>query len=474
MPPHRPIDPGSAHDPYAALRFFAYRRFLIGNFLHTFGRQMLAVAVAWQIYEWTGSATALGLMGFLHAVPLLVLTLPAGQLADRIDRKKILSAALLLGGGLSILLAVITFRPGIIPENPLIRAANGLIRTVALFFERQVDPDLLRFDQPALPVVYLIVFLSAIVRIVSGPARTALLPQLLPLTAFSNAVTWNASVFGFANVAGPALGGFVIAYAGFSSVYLFDAFCSFAFLILLLPVSYRKEPPDATPRSWQSLLAGLRFVWVDRRILSAITLDLFAVLFGGAVALLPLYADRILGVGAIGLGWLRAAPAIGSLSMALILAHLPPMKRPGVILLWAVAGFGLSIIGFGLSTWFLLSFLFLLLSGALDNVSVVVRHSLVQLLTPDHMRGRVSAVNQVFIGSSNELGGLRAGLMAAWLGPVAATVIGGLITIAVTAGVWRSWPGLRSVPALDQIRPDQKPGPSPAQPKLRPNPRPGR
>ncbi|MEZ5277809.1 MAG: MFS transporter [Opitutaceae bacterium] len=448
--------PVPSHDPYAALRFSSYLRFLAGNFLHIFGRQMLAVAVAWQVYEWTGSATALGLMGFLHAIPLLLLTLPAGQLADRVNRKWILCVSLLISGGLTGLLATLTFWPHLVPDGPLARGANDVIRQLALFFERQVDPDQLHFDHPALPVVYLIVFLTATVRIISGPARTALLPQILPLTAFSNAVTWNASVFGVANVAGPALGGFIIAYAGFAPVYLFDACSAFAFFFLLLPIRYRAETVERPGLATEHLFAGLRFVWTDKRILSAITLDLFAVLFGGAVALLPIYADRILGVGAIGLGWLRAAPAIGSMTMALFLAHRPPMKRPGITLIRAVAGFGLAIIGFGLSTWFPLSLIFLLLSGALDNVSVVVRHSLVQLLTPDSMRGRVSAINQIFIGSSNELGGLRAGLMAAWLGAVPATIIGGIITIAVTAGVARLWPGIRSVPPLNTIQPERE------------------
>jgi MFS family permease len=416
---------------------------------------MLAVAVAWQIYEWTGSATALGLIGFLHALPLLVLTLPAGHLADRFNRKWILCGTLFASASLSILLAIITAWPEIVPDGSALRTANSFIREIALSFERRVDPDSLHFDNPALPLLYLIMFFIAVVRVISGPSRTALLPQLLPLEAFSNAVTWNASVFGIANVAGPALGGFVIAYAGFSSVYLLDAISAAVFLVLLLPVSYRKGARSKSARARDNLLAGVRFVWTDKLILSAITLDLFAVLFGGAIALLPIFADRILHVGPVGLGWLRAAPAIGSFSMALSLTHLPPMKRPGVTLLWAVGGFGLAIIGFGLSTWFLASFLFLLLSGALDNVSVVVRQSLVQLLTPDQMRGRVSAINQIFIGSSNELGALRAGLMAAWIGPVAATVVGGLFTISVAVGVARLWPQIRLVPMLSRITPDR-------------------
>ena len=445
-----------AHDPYAALRFPAYRRFLAGNFLHIFGRQMLAVAVAWQIYGWTGSATALGFVGLLHAVPLLVLTLPAGHLADRFNRKRIICGALFTNSVLTLLLTVITIWPEIIPNGSVPQAANRIIHEIALTFERHVDPDSLHFENPALPLLYLITFFIAITRVASGPSRTALLPQLLPRGAFSNAVTWFASFSGIANVAGPALGGFVIAYAGFSTVYALDAICAAAFLILLLPVPYLKGERSEKGRSWDNLLVGVRFVWADKRILSSITLDLFAVLFGGTVALLPIFADRILNVGLVGLGWLTAAPAIGSLSMALTLAHLPPMKRPGVILLWAVGGFGLTMIGFGSSTWFLASFLFLLLSGVLDNVSVIVRHSLVQLLTPDQMRGRVSAINQIFIGSSNELGGLRAGLTAAWIGPVAATIVGGMITISIAVGVARLWPQIRLIPALSRITPDQE------------------
>lgn len=448
------LEPNPSHDPYAALRYPSYRRFLTGNFLHIFGRQMLAVAVAWQVYEWTGSATALGLLGFLHAVPLLVLTLPAGHLADRFNRKTILCVALFINGCLSATLAAITAWPQLLPNGPITQSANRLIERIALVFEHQVGTDQLRFDHPALPIVYLILFLVAVVRVISGPARTALLPQILPLKAFSNAVTWNASIFGIGNVAGPALGGFVIAWAGFSVVYLIDACCTGAFLVLLLPVRYRISVVDRIGGIRGGLLVGLRFVWSDKRILSSITLDLFAVLFGGAIALLPIFADRILHVGPVGLGWLRAAPAIGSMSMALTLAHLPPMKRPGFILLWAVVGFGLTMVGFGLSVWFPLSFLFLLLSGALDNVSVVVRHSLVQLLTPDRLRGRVSAINQIFIGSSNELGGLRAGLMAAWLGPVAATVIGGFVTVSVVVAVARFWPQIVHVPALNRINPE--------------------
>lgn len=444
------------HDPYAALRYPSYRRFLTGNFLHIFGRQMLAVAVAWQVYEWTGSATALGLLGFLHAIPLLALTLPAGHLADRFNRKAILCGALFINGCLSAALAAITAWPQFVPDGPVTQFLNRLIEHIALVFEHQVSTDQLRFDNPALPVVYLILFLVAVVRVISGPARTALLPQLLPLKAFSNAVTWNASVFGIGNVAGPALGGFMIAWVGFSIVYLVDAGCAIAFLILLLPVRYRNSTAEKAKRIGGGLLVGIKFVWSDKRILSSITLDLFAVLFGGAIALLPIFADRILHVGPVGLGWLRAAPAIGSMSMALTLAHLPPMKRPGLVLLWAVVGFGLSMVGFGLSVWFPLSFLFLLLSGALDNVSVVVRHSLVQLLTPDRLRGRVSAINQIFIGSSNELGALRAGLMAAWLGPVAATVIGGCITVSVVVAVARFWPEIARVPALNRINPETR------------------
>jgi len=446
----------AAHDPYHALRHPDYRRYLIGAFCANLGRQMATVAVAWQIYQWTHSATALGLVGLINVVPLLALSLPAGVLADRADRRRVIALTAGLIAGLSLLLALVAWRHADIPRLPVLEATNAWLHRLAASFEREAGPVALDFSQPALPLVYLILLLIAVLRILGWPARTSIIPLLLPPTALSNAITWNSSTFEISTMAGPALGGFVIAWAGFPAVYLLDALGSLTLVVLLTRVRTHApaRPAPANTRSLRSMLAGAEFIWRRKVILAASSLDLFAVLLGGAVALLPLYADRILHVGPIGLGWLRAAPSIGAFSMALWLAHRAPLARPGLGLLWAVGGFGLAIVIFGLSPWFALSFVALIATGAFDNISVVVRHSLVQLLTPDHLRGRVTAVNQIFVGSSNEIGTLRAGLMAALIGPVAAVVWGGLGTLLVVLIIARSVPQLPRLPALDQLKPD--------------------
>ena len=280
--------------------------------------------------------------------------------------------------------------------------------------------------------------------------------MLVPVSALGNAITWNASAFEIATVAGPALGGFLIAWAGIPWVYGIGAALDLLFLIVLARVTYFTAP-QRTPgrRTWRDMLAGADFIWRKKVILGASSLDLFAVLLGGATALLPVYADQILHVGPIGFGWLRAAPSIGAFGMALWLAHRAPLERPGRALLWTVVGFGAAIIVFGLSRWFWLSLLALFFTGVFDNISVVVRQSLVQLLTPDSLRGRVTAVNQIFIGSSNEIGALRAGMMGALIGPVGAVVWGGLGTIAVTAAIARAVPQLRRLPPLHTLRPEE-------------------
>jgi hypothetical protein len=224
---------------------------------------------------------------------------------------------------------------------------------------------------------------------------------------------------------------------------------------LISRVTYLYPPTPATgQRTWRTTLAGAEFIWRKKVILGASSLDLFAVLLGGATTLLPIYADKILHVDAIGFGWLRAAPSVGAFSMAMMLAHRAPLRRPGRALLWAVAGFGTAIVAFGLSSWFWLSLVALFFTGAFDNVSVVIRQSLVQLLTPDALRGRVTSVNQIFIGSSNEIGALRAGLMAALFGPVTAVVAGGIGTILVVVAVARTVPALRTLPSLDKLQPE--------------------
>lgn len=440
-------------DPYAALRHAPYRRYLTGNFLANVGRQAVSIAATWQIYQWTNSATALGLVGLVNVVPLLLFVLSAGALADRIDRRVIIVRCMVAVSVLSLALALVSAFHDRIPPFRVLQAANEVLRAVALVFERHVDPAALRFDNPALPLVYLLLFLHAVVRVIGAPARGSIVPLLVPTPALSNAVTWSSSTFELSTVVGPALGGAIVAAAGFEIVYALDVLFALGLAVALFGVRMPPRAADpAAPRP--GTLEGARFIWRHQPLLAALTLDLFAVILGGAIMLLPIYADKILHVGAAGLGWLRAAPALGAIAMAFFVAHARPLQRPGLVMLWSVAGFGAAIIVFGLSTSFALSFLALFLSGAFDNISVVVRHSVVQLLTPDSLRGRVTSVNQLFIGSSNEISALRAGLVAALLGPVLAATLGGLGTIAVTGAVALIWPTLKSLPPLHALRPE--------------------
>ena len=443
------------HEPYAVWKYAGYRRFLIGSFVAAFGGQMAAVAVSWQVYRMTGSATALGLLGLVNVIPLLALSLPAGMLADHADRRKVIRISTAGIAVLSLALAALSYWQDEVPRLPWLEAGNRWLAAIAGVFEREVDPATLNFSHPALPLLYLILFLMAVLRIGGMSSRAALVPLLVPAKRLSSAVTWNSSAFEIATMAGPALGGFLIAWMGFPLIYVINAGCAAALAFLLVGMHYAETPPPpAEPPSLRGMMAGAGFIWSRKRILAACTLDLFAVLLGGVTVLLPVYADRILGVGPVGLGWLRAAPCAGAFAMAMWMAHRRPFQTPGIILLWAVAGFGASILVFGLSTSLWLSLLALFATGVFDNVSVIVRHSLVQLLTPNHLRGRVVSVNQIFIGSSNEIGALRAGLMAALLGPVAAVVWGGIGTILVVLVVFKTVPQLRTTPALDRLRPE--------------------
>ena len=443
------------HDPYAALKVANFRDYLAGSFCALIGRQAVTAVAIWQVYQWTHSSTALGLVGFVNVVPLLALSLPAGAIADHRDRRRLIALGTGVIAGVNFALAALAFGHRGIPDLAPLRWANGLLREVALVFERHGETAALRFDEPALPLVYLLLLAHASVRILIWPARSSITPLLVPASALSNAITWNTSAFEIATVTGPAVSGFLIAYVGIAPVYAMGAALELLFLLALGRVTYFQLPQRAAVRrTWRDMLAGGDFIWRKKVILGASSLDLFAVLLGGATALLPIYADQILHVGPIGFGWLRAAPSIGAFAMAMWIAHRPPLQRPGHALLWSVAGFGAAIVAFGLSRWFWLSLVALLLTGAFDNVSVVVRQSLVQLLTPDALRGRVTAVNQIFIGSSNEIGALRAGLMSAAVGPVAAVVWGGIGTLVVTAAVARAVPALRQLGPLHTLRPE--------------------
>jgi MFS family permease len=395
----------ATHDPYAALRLGDYRRVLSGSVLAALGTEMQAVAVGWELYQRTGSAAALGLVGLVQFLPVLFLSLPAGHAADRYSRRILVAVALAV----------------------MASASLGL--------------SALSLGQGPIPLVYLCLLVAGISRAFSSPARWSLVPQIVPPEILSNAVTWNSSGWQIASVAGPAIGGLVIAATGRAAgAYLGTAACCLAAAALIGSVRPRVAERRLTAATWHSLLAGIRFVWNTKLILATITLDLFAVLLGGATALLPIYARDILQVGPSGLGWLRAAPSLGALIMAIGLAHRPPFQRAGRTLLVAVAGFGVATVIFGLSENFALSFAMLATTGALDNISIVVRGTLVQGLTPDEMRGRVSAVNAVFIGSSNELGAFESGATAALFGPVISVVGGGIGTILVVLLVMLKWP----------------------------------
>ena len=438
-----------AHDPYAAFRSRGFSLFTSGNLLSIIGRQMLAVAIEWEIYARTHSATALGLVGLVFAIPIVTLSLPAGHLADRFSRKHILGISQAMSVFISAALALVSWKHLAIPALPILRHANAGLTAVAHVFERHNNT--FHFDDNSVPIIYALLFLGAAVRTFGWAARTSFFPTLVPRDAFSNAVTWNSSVFQIGSVVGPAISGLLVATFGFAEVYVIDAVCALIFFLLVLPIRRSTQKRNRTLETpWQSVVAGMRFVFSKKMILATITLDLFAVLLGGATALLPIFADQILHVGPIGLGWMRAAPAVGAFIMALVVAYLPPMRHAGRSLFWCVSGFGIAMIIFGLSKALWLSLGMLFLAGAFDSVSVIIRGSIVQLMTPDEMRGRVSSVNNIFIGTSNEFGALESGLTAALFGPVVSVVAGGIGTILVVLGVGWRWPDTRKIGRLDK------------------------
>lgn len=399
------------YDPYAAFRVRGYRLYVSGWLVSVMGAQIQGVAVGWEVYQRTGRALALGLVGLAQALPMIALALPAGYLADTFDRRRVVMWSLLGTVASSLGLAALS-------------SAQGPI-----------------------PLMYGLLLIEATVSALTRPARMSLVPQIVPRETFPSAVVWNSSLMQVGSMVGPAIGGFVITL-NVPVAYLLNAVCALAFVVLLSRVDLHEVSRQTERASVETLLAGLRFLRRTRLLLALMALDMFAVLLGGATYLLPIYAQDILHVGPQGFGWLRAAPAAGAFCMA----HLPPMRRAGRNLLLAVAGFGAATIVFGLSTSFWLSMAVLFLTGVFDNVSMVVRGTLIQLLTPDAMRGRVSAVNGVFIGASNQLGGLESGLVAHWFGAVFSVVSGGIGTIAVVLITALSSSRLRAVDSLHETR----------------------
>jgi MFS family permease len=398
LPINVSIEPIASRHPYAALRFRDFRLLFIGTFIASVGEQMVNVAIGWELYERTGSALALGAVGLVQVIPVILLSLPAGYLADRLNRRRIVVITLFLLALASLGLTVLSYLHG------------------SLF------------------LIYGCLLLLGIAVAFNKPASATLIPQTVPESAYSNAATWSSSSWQLASVLGPAVGGLVIALTRRAAlVYLLNTAAVLIFSVLILQLR-SKQPvlhPQGNTTTLSSLLEGVNFLRRTQIILAAITLDLFAVLLGGATTLLPIFAKDILHVGPTGLGWLRAAPSIGAVCVAFCIAHLPPFKHAGRTLLLAVAGFGLATVIFGLSRSFWLSLLMLLLLGGLDNISVVIRNTLLLLRTPDAMRGRISAVNSIFIGASNELGGFESGLVAQFFGPVVSVVGGGIGTILV-------------------------------------------
>ncbi len=417
MSPEKSENIVEKRDPYAALRVGEFRVFLLGRVFMTLAYQMIDIIVYQQVYELTKNPLLIGFIGLAQAIPIILIALYAGHVADRRNRRNIILIANLLVLVATIILIFITF------DLKNFVNTNGLLS------------------------IYGLVFIIGVARGFLGPATFSLLGQVVNRELYASAATWNSSVWQTAAVLGPALGG--LCYARFSSGPSYGIACGLLFISIVIMFLFIKPKPVVLPEIKESLresiLSGIKFVFRSQIILGALTLDLFAVLFGGVVALLPFFANDILHTNAIGLGLLKAATAFGSVLMAIILVYVPQQKNAGRNLFLCVTGFGLCMIFFGLSHSFILSMALLILSGMFDNVSVVIRTTALQLKTPDHMRGRVSAVNSIFIGSSNEIGAVESGVAARLLGIIPSVIFGGFMTLAVVGiTAWRA-PQLRKL-----------------------------
>ncbi len=409
-----PPTPGTA-----AFTYRDFRRYQLARVMVIMGAEAQAVAVAWQIYEITHRAIDLGYTGLVLFLPGLLFLLPAGHVADRYDRRVVILVCYTLQLLCTLMLLLFAF-------------ANL----------HRVGP------------IFAVLFLVGSGRAFSGPASSALLPHLVPTEHFVNAITWGATVFQIANIAGPAVGGLLYTLPlkhplyGAPIVFLFTLLTGIGFLTLILSLHVRPGRMEHRGFSAEVILAGFRYVWKSTALLGSISLDLFVVLLGGATALLPIFASDLLHTGPRGLGALRAAPALGALTVSIWLTFRPVLRRSGALMFLAVAVYGAATIVFGLSRALPLSLGALMVVGASDMVSVVIRSSMLQLATPGFMRGRVSAVNSLFVGASNELGEFESGVTAQWWGAVRAVVAGGLGALAIT-GIWSvAFPKLRAVDAL--------------------------
>ena len=390
--------------PYAALRIRDFALYISSRFCVTLAIQIQSVVVAWQVYEITKDPLSLGLIGLAEAIPSIGVSLYAGHVADIVQRKKIILSCITTLLLCSMSLLLFTLRPN------------------DFFSGYGVMP------------IYIVIFVSGVARGFLSPALFSFMPQLIPRELYGNAITWNSTLWETATIGGLALGGLIYGVFGITTAYAVDVALTLIGLVFVISVTNKPLPPATAEEGVaEKIKAGLRFVFHSKIILSAISLDLFAVLFGGAVALLPIFAEEILHVGPVGLGILRAAPSIGALSMAFYITHHPIQKNTGKILLYCVAGFGICMILFALSTNFWLSLFLLTVSGAFDCISVIIRMTLLQTLTPENMKGRVSAVNHIFVGSSNEIGMFESGVVAKLIGAVPSVIFGGCMTLVVVA-----------------------------------------
>jgi len=404
------------HDPIAALRIPEYRYLVIGRFFFIMSLRMMSTLVGWWIYQLTKDPFAIGLIGLSEVIPALSMALYSGHIID-VSRKK----KLLLRGVAGYLCAAGTL----------------------LFLSTSFISD--RWSNHYIAIaIYAVIFVTGIIRSFAGPVFSALLATIVPRHLLQNATTWSQGSWLSASVTGHAMGGFLIAWLGNTGT--LTIICSLLFVALLILTRLKSRPPAHSRKdlkTWESVKEGLRFVFGTRELLAAMALDMFAVLFGGAVAMVPVYATDILKIGPQGFGWLNAATDIGAICIVLILLIWPMRRAQGRKLLFAVAGFGICIIIFALSKSFVLSFLALMLSGMLDGVSVVVRGTVMQLKTPDHMRGRVSSVSSMFVNSSNELGQFESGVASKLMGVIPSVIFGGSMTILVVIVSWFKAPSLR-------------------------------
>ena len=415
--------PAGKHDPYSALRIKEFRYYIFARFITTIAMQMQSLIVGWQIYEMTRDAFSLGLIGLSEAIPYLSFALFAGHLADILDRKKIILVAIFLYLTCALLL---------------------------LSFTCYLHGALVLFG--TLPI-YVVIAVTGLARAAIYPSQMAIITQIVPREQYQNSSTWNSTQWQIAAVTGPALGGLIYGFFGATISYMMVVILVISGTLLFFGIKKKPIPiKEKAETLMQSLSVGIKFVFKNQVILGALSLDMLAVLFGGAVALLPVFAAEVLHVGPQGLGFLRAAPAGGAIIMSMMLAYFPPVKNAGKKLLVAVAGFGMCIILFAISKNFIFSLTLLALGGMFDAVSVVIRQTIIQLFTPDNMRGRVASVNSIFIGSSNEIGSFESGLAAKIMGLIPSVIFGGSMTLLVTGVTAKVTPMLRKMHLNDRMK----------------------